>query len=169
MMLKRKWAALAAAAVAVAAIGAGALAVQAQEDDDGASFLDRVAQKLGIESPALEQAIKDARSDEIDEAVRNGDLTEDQADALKERLDELPADAPFLRPFGGRSFHLDLKGPGGFGLSLGLLGPAAAGEGREALAGFLGASASSNCGTNSRPTARRSHRSRRRTGSRATS
>lgn len=138
--MKRKWAALAAAAVAVVALGAGALAVQAQENDGGTSLLDRVAQKLGIESPALEQAIKDARSDEIDAAVQSGDLTQEQADALKQRLDELPAGAPFLRGFGAGGDHLfefETKGHG-FGLPLGLLGPPAGGVNREALAAFLG-------------------------------
>jgi hypothetical protein len=84
--------------------------------DTGQSFLDRVAAKLGVGSDQLEQAVRDARSDEIDEAVERGDLTQEQADRLKEHLDELP-DGGLGRP--GRAFGRDFNFKGGpFGLGL---------------------------------------------------
>jgi hypothetical protein len=76
----------------------------------GTTFWDRVAQKLGIDTPKLQEAVKSARTDQIDEAVQNGDLTQKQADALKQRLDQMPDDGPGrfggprqrgLPPFGG--------------------------------------------------------------------
>ena len=52
----------------------------------GTSFLDRVAQKLGIESSTLQNAVNSAANDQIDEQVQNGDLTQQQADKLKQRI-----------------------------------------------------------------------------------
>ena len=131
-MRKRTWLAIAAGgALLVALAGGGAFIAQAG-DDDGTSFLDRVAQKLGIDTPRLEQAIRDARNDEIDERVRAGDLTQEEADRLKERLDELPADAQF--GFGGRfeGKGLPWGGPHGFGFGPGLI------HAPDAVAEFLG-------------------------------
>lgn len=118
--------------LAVAGIAAiGGSAVLAQEGQDGASFLDRVAARLGIETSQLEQAIQDARGEELDAAVAEGDLTQEQADELKERLDDLPADAPFFGPRSSRGGEFKF----GFGRRLGCPGLGAT---REELAGFLG-------------------------------
>lgn len=94
-MRKRGWliAGLGAALIAIAAIGVSF--AQDGGADGNPTLLDRIAGKLGIDTPKLEQAIHDARSDEIDARVARGDLTQEQADRLKERLDKLPADAPF--------------------------------------------------------------------------
>jgi polyhydroxyalkanoate synthesis regulator phasin len=124
-----------------AGVGAGVVMAQSGDEGGGASFLDRVAQKLGIDTPKLEQALMAARSDEIDQAVTDGDLTQDQADRLKERLDELP-DGAFGRSFGpprhgGFRGELGRIGPGGFSLLCPGIGP---GEIQEKLAGFLGVS-----------------------------
>ena len=89
-MRKRKWGLAAAAAGLAVAIGAGVVMAQSEEDGTGIAFLDRVAEKLGVDRETLDTAIEGARSDEIDEAVANGDLTQEQADRLKERLDDLP-------------------------------------------------------------------------------
>ncbi len=128
-MRKKRWLLAAAVALATAGVGAGVVMAQSGAEGSGASFLDRVAQKLGIDTPKLEQALTDARSDEIDQAVTDGDLTQDQADRLKARLDELPEGA-----FGGSfgrwrhgGFHGERRGPG----------PGAI---HEKLAGFLGVS-----------------------------
>lgn len=104
-MLKRKWLMAAAGAVAVVALGAGAVMAQtATGNGTGSTFLDRVAQKLGIDTPKLQKAITDTRNEDVDAAVQNGDLTQKQADALKQRIQNAPG-------FGGRGFG----GPGGFG------------------------------------------------------
>ena len=126
-MRKKRWLLAAAAALAAAGVGAGVVMAQSGAEGGGASFLDRVAQKLGIDTPKLEQALSDARSDEIDQAVTDGDLTQDQADRLKERLGELP-DGAFGRGFGpprhgGFRGELGGIGPGGFDLLCPGIGP----------------------------------------------
>jgi uncharacterized protein YidB (DUF937 family) len=89
-MRKRRWILAAAGAAVAIGVGVGAVMAQTGSDAAGTSFLDRVAQKLGIDTPKLEQAISDARSDEIDQAVTDGDLTQEQAEALRQRLESAP-------------------------------------------------------------------------------
>jgi hypothetical protein len=104
-MLKRKWLMAAAGAVAVVALGAGVVMAQtATGNGTGSTFLDRVAQKLGIDTPKLQKAITDTRNEDVNAAVQNGDLTQKQADALKQRILNSPG-------FGGRGFG----GPGAMG------------------------------------------------------
>jgi hypothetical protein len=134
-MTKKRWLMAAVAALAAVGVGAGVVMAQSGSESGGASFLDRVAQKLGVDTPKLTQALNDARSDEIDQAVTDGKLTQDQADRLKARLDESPDGSFGGGP--GLRFH---RGPGGaFGAGLPWpgIGP---GEIQEKLAGFLGAS-----------------------------
>ena len=113
--LRKWWIALAGAAI-LAIIGAGAVMAQTPvpgTSTTGTSFLSRVAQKLGIDTPTLENAVKSAKSDEIDARVASGDLTQAQADALKQRIANAPADAPFFGGgFGGHGHGMDR---GGFG------------------------------------------------------
>jgi hypothetical protein len=108
-VFKNKSLIAAAAATLVVVLGAGGVMAQsATGNTTGSAFLDRVAQKLGIDTPKLQKAITDTRNEDLDAAVKNGDLTQKQADALKQRnLDH--------QGFGGRGFG----GPGGFGLGHG--------------------------------------------------
>jgi uncharacterized protein YidB (DUF937 family) len=102
-MFKRKWLLAAAGATLVVALGAGvAMAQSATGNGTGSTFLDRVAQKLGIDTPKLQKAITDTRNEDVDAAVANGDLTQKQADALKQKIQNTPG-------FGGHGF----QGPGG--------------------------------------------------------
>ena len=139
-MTTKKWLVAMAAVSAALTLGIGVVwAQEADGDDSGPSLLDRVAQKLGIDTPRLEQAIEDARSEQIDEAVQNGDLTPEEGERLKERLDELPANAPFLGVRHGPGFD----GPGGLGFAFGFGGPGlhfgfGGLELRGDIAGFLG-------------------------------
>lgn len=130
-MTRRKWLLAAAAGAVALVVGVGAALAQDAQQENGTSFLDRVAAKLGIDTPRLEQAIRDARNEEIDERVAAGDLTQEQAEALKERLEDLPADAfggPFRhKPGFGFKFSF---GPPGVGLCIGF--------DSESLSEFLG-------------------------------
>ncbi len=128
----KKWVLAVVGVVAVAAIGAGAVMAQTPGAGSGTSFLDRVAQKLGITTPKLQDAIKSARTDQIDEAVKNGQLTQQQADALKQKLNQMPNGGGFGPGFG----RGHMGGAFGKGGSFGLMGAA------DKLAGFLGISQS---------------------------
>jgi hypothetical protein len=49
-------------------------------------FLDKLAAALHIQRPTLDSAIKDAGTSTVDEAVKQGKLTQPQADRLKQRI-----------------------------------------------------------------------------------
>lgn len=83
--------------VATAAIGA-TTGVMAQTpvpgiNDTGTTFIDRVAEKLGISSDTLSEAVKSSADDVIDEKVASGELTQEQADAMKTRIANAPDEA----------------------------------------------------------------------------
>lgn len=136
---------VAAAAIALAGVGV----VMAQSTGDGSgTFLDRVAQKLGIEPERLEQAVIDTKKEDVDAATERGDITREQADRLKERIDSgdgfgpgpflHPGGIPFDgKPFGGRhGHHRPPGGPGfGFGFEMDFR------KHLDDLASFLGMSA----------------------------
>jgi len=88
-----------AAALAIAVVGVGA--GFAQQDNGAAdTFLSKVAAKLGIGEDKLKTAVDEAYSETIDEQVAAGQLTQDQADRLKERgFDVAPMFAPRGRRF----------------------------------------------------------------------
>jgi hypothetical protein len=89
------------AAAAAALFFAGTLApmpsIGAQEDGGATPaataeeprerFLQRVADKLGVEVSALEEAIKDARLEMVEEALAAGRINEDQAAKARERIE----------------------------------------------------------------------------------
>ncbi len=60
------------------------------------SYIQKLAANLGITEEALREGLTKTNTQLIDEAVAGGKLTQEQADALKERL----ADGVFLPPFG---------------------------------------------------------------------
>jgi hypothetical protein len=64
-------------------------------------FFDQLAAALNIQRPALDTAIKDAAAGTVDEAVRQGRLTQAQADQLKARIQSGDVDAFGGLPFGG--------------------------------------------------------------------
>jgi len=49
------------------------------------AFMGKVAQNLGVDQQKLTDAFTKARSDMIDEAVKNGQITQAQADWMKQR------------------------------------------------------------------------------------
>ena len=88
---------LAATVAGLAVAGGGAAIAASQTDSPGSSFLDSVAKHLGISSQELEDATKAAAVDQVDQALADGRITQEQADALKERIEsgEVPV---FLGP-----------------------------------------------------------------------
>jgi hypothetical protein len=103
---------LAATVAGLAVAGGGAAIAASQSDSSGSSFLDGVARHLGISSQELVDATRAAAIDQVDQALKDGRLTQEQADALKERIES--ADIPaFLGPglFGpGHRFGPDVPG-----------------------------------------------------------
>jgi polyhydroxyalkanoate synthesis regulator phasin len=97
MKQNRKILAAAAAGAALAVAGGGA-AVAATDaltpEDESAAVIDDAAKQLGVEPSALSDALRQALKNRIDEAVDAGRITEEQADALKERIDS--QDTPLL-------------------------------------------------------------------------
>lgn len=89
-----------AATVAVLGFGAAILggAVTSAQEGDGpvGTLLEKVADKLGVSQDELETAFQDARIEMIDEAVAAGQLTEEEAERLRERVEE----GNFLFPLG---------------------------------------------------------------------
>ncbi len=99
---RRKVVAGAAAVAAVVGSGAAVAATQLSPKAENDAVLADAAAQLGVEPDELEGAIEQALENRLDEAVAAGRLTQEQADALKERIEsgEFPL-------FGG--------GPGGPG------------------------------------------------------
>lgn len=58
----------------------------AERQDKRSRFLERVASQLGINVATLQQAIKDARLEGVDEALADGRMTEEQATKARERI-----------------------------------------------------------------------------------
>src|SRR6266545_2300596 len=95
------------AVVALAVVGGGGAAIAADQGSSstGQSFLDSVARHLGISSQKLEDATKAAAIEQVDAALKEGKITQAQADELKARIQsgEFP---PFAGPlFGPRFGH----------------------------------------------------------------
>ena len=88
--------------VAGLAVAGGGAAVAASQNDSSSSFFDSLAEHLGISSEELEDAARAATLDQVDAAVEEGRITEEQAEELRSRIEsgELP---PFFGPgpFGG--------------------------------------------------------------------
>lgn len=85
----RPWLAGGAIGIALAAVllGGGALA-QSGTDESGLeqTFLDRLAGKLGMTTDDLRTTIQQTQVEVVDEAVANGQLTEEQGTELRDRI-----------------------------------------------------------------------------------
>jgi hypothetical protein len=113
------------AAVALAAAGGGVAYGAAAGNDPQTAVLRDAAQRLNVSPDELRSALEGAFGDQLDEAVKDGKLTQRQADDIKQRIRQhgLP-----LGPMGGPGGpHGPFGGPGGpFGAGL------------DAAAGYLG-------------------------------
>lgn len=104
---------LAATVAGLAVAGGGAAIAASQGDSDGSSFFDAVARHLGISTEELEDATKAAAIDEVNQALEEGRLTEEQADELRSRIES--GEGPWLFGPGLSGFrgHGDFgRGPG---------------------------------------------------------
>jgi hypothetical protein len=107
---------LAATVAGLAVAGGGAAIAASQTESPASSFLDSVAKHLGISSAELEDATRAAAIDQVDQALEEGRITQEQADELKSRIES--EDFPgFLGPglIGPRLFefgHAERGGPG---------------------------------------------------------
>ncbi|MBF6598879.1 MAG: hypothetical protein IVW36_00005 [Dehalococcoidia bacterium] len=102
-------------AVALTLVGAGVVMAQTPTpgaSGTGTSFLDRVAQKLGIESTKLQSAVNSAATDQINAELAAGTITQAQADKMKQAVanGDLPG---FEGPKAGKGHG------GGFGRGFG--------------------------------------------------
>ena len=102
---------LAATVAGLAVAGGGAAIAASQTDSPGSSFLDSVAKHLGVSSQELEDATKAAAVDQVDQALEDGKITQEQADAMKERIES--GEAPFFLGPGMFEFRHEFGGPGG--------------------------------------------------------
>jgi polyhydroxyalkanoate synthesis regulator phasin len=110
----RKALAIGVAALAVVGGGGAAIAASGDSSSPGRSFLDSVARHLGISSQKLEDATKAAAVDQVDAALKDGKITQAEADALKQRIesgDYPPFFGPFLGPKLGPGFGHFHGGP----------------------------------------------------------
>lgn len=87
-------------------------------------YLSTLAENLGISQDELEAALKQTALDMVDQAVANGNLTEEQAAEIRERIESGEA-PPFFFGF-GRGFHHGFDRGVGVGAKL------------DDIAGFLG-------------------------------
>ena len=108
--------ALTGAALAAAAFAGGAYAATQSGSGSRQQFLNDVAHRLNVTPDQLRAALKGAMIDRINEAVKDGWLTQAQADKLEQRINQgqLPM-APGLGAFGGPRFGGPGLGGPGFG------------------------------------------------------
>lgn len=95
--------------LAVAALAGGAFAATQGSSNPRQAYLNDVAKRLNVTPAQLQSALKGAAIDQLDAAVKAGKLTQAQANALKQGIQQgAPGGAPFLGPPPG-------FGPGPFG------------------------------------------------------
>ena len=101
------------AAILAVVVGCGAaIAATKAVVDPGAdreAFQAAVAEKLGVTTAELETAYEEVALEQLDAAVEAGRITEEQADAIRERIESGDGLGPLgFGPFGGIHVH----GPG---------------------------------------------------------
>jgi hypothetical protein len=130
MELRRKL--VAGSVVALAVVGAGG-AVAASKlgtpREESQAVLDDAAKQLGLQPSELVAALKKALANRVDEAVKDGRLTEAEGDALKARINS--SEFPFIGVAGAPGF--------GFGRhAFGLIEPIDPMKELSTVAGYLG-------------------------------
>lgn len=103
------------AVTALAALGGGVAFAATSGGDPQAELLRDAAQRLNVSPSELRSALEGAFGDQLDEAVRDGRLTQQQADRIKQQIREhgLPLGGPgFDGPRGHHAFAIGPIGPG---------------------------------------------------------
>jgi hypothetical protein len=100
------------AALALAVAGGGAAYAATSGGDPGEALLRDAAQRLNVEPSELRSALEGAFGDQLDEAVKDGRLTQRQADQIKQQVRE--HGLPLGGPMGGERHFM--VGPGPFKL-----------------------------------------------------
>jgi hypothetical protein len=106
---------LAAAVIGLAVGGGGTAIAASQADSPASSFFDSVAEHLGISSEELEDATKAAALDQVDQALEEGRISEEQAEELRSRIESGEGPGlfgPGLFGFRGHGGPDGLDGPG---------------------------------------------------------
>jgi hypothetical protein len=100
---------IAGAVVAAALVGGGAAVAASQlgQGEEQQAIIDDAAKQLGVEPAQLSDALKGAYKAQVDAAVAAGELTKEQGDALKERIEsgELPLLGLHRGPHGPHGLH----------------------------------------------------------------
>lgn len=121
---RRKRTAAIGAVVALAVTGGGVAYAAATNNDPRDAVLRDAAQRLNVTPGQLRSALQGAFEDQLDQAVKDGRLTQQQADAMKQHIER---------------DGLPLGGPGGPGGPHGFGGPGHGGPpGLDAAANYLG-------------------------------
>jgi polyhydroxyalkanoate synthesis regulator phasin len=100
-------------ALAFIFIAAGGAFVSAQSTDTATKFLDRVAQIAGVDAQKLKDSIKQASQEEVDQKVKEGKLSQEEAGVIKKNMDE--------GNFYG--FGMGVRGPKGPMIEKGIMAP----------------------------------------------
>jgi polyhydroxyalkanoate synthesis regulator phasin len=96
--------------MAISGAGAAVAATQLRSpQEESRAVVNDAARELGVSPEQLSNALKTAMKNRIDEAVRDGRLTQEQGNRLKQSIDE--QEVPMLGPGVGRGFHRHFGGP----------------------------------------------------------
>jgi len=136
---RRKRTAAIGAVVALAVAGGGVAYAAATNSDPRDAVLRDAAQRLNVTPDKLRSALQGAFEDQLDQAVKDGRLTQRQADAMKQHIEQdgLPLGGPMGGPGHGGPFGGPGHGPFGAGLDAAAtyLGLTRAQLGRRLMAG----------------------------------
>lgn len=92
-----------------AVAGAGAFVSAQATTTTASSFMDRVAQIAGIDSQKLKDSFKQASKEQVEQKLKDGEITQEQAERIKEKIDSGEGYGPGFMKKG-------MKGPHGFGM-----------------------------------------------------
>lgn len=85
------------AVLVLAGAAVGFVSAQTDSEVPGSDFVARLAEKLGISQEELQTAIDETGLEIVDDAVADGNLTEEQGDRIRDRIES----GDGLFPFGG--------------------------------------------------------------------